>query len=159
MQHIQQPQMTREQLFEQELQAKITPLLKEIPYKEKDIFKCLPSMSVNQVLEHYSGTSLKGLGRSDYKELSDGELNCHNVRFVWELVSGLTPQQLNVDPKTYLELLTEANERVENIHNEVIEKDVLDKIKVDINNQFALIEKKVMEQRKPGNSVIPNGKR
>lgn len=154
----QQPQMTREQLFEQEFQAKITPLLQEIPYKEP-IFKCVPGISTNQILEQYSGIGLKGVSKSDYKDLSDGNLNCHNVRFLWELVMGITPSQLNVSPTDYYQILDEANTGVTTIQDNVLEKDVLDKIKVDINNQFALIEKKMLEQQKPGKAVIPNGKR
>lgn len=154
----QQPQMTREQLFEQEFQSKITPLLQEIPYKEP-IFKCAPTLSANQILEQYSGIGLKGVSKSDYKDLSDGNLNCHNVRFLWELVMGITPSQLNVSPTDYYQILEEANTGVSTIQDQVLEKDVLDKIKVDINNQFALIEKKMLEQKKPGKAVIPNGKR
>ena len=144
--------MTREQLFEQEFQAKITPLLQEIPYKEP-IFKCAPTISTNQILEQYSGIGLKGVSKSDYKDLSDGNLNCHNVRFLWELVMGITPSQLNVSPTDYYQILDEANTGVTTIQDIVLEKDVLDKIK------FALIEKKMLEQKKPGKAVIPNGKR
>ncbi len=152
----QQPQ-TREQLFEQELQARITPLLQEMPY-EGSIFNCSPTISVNQVLEQYSGTNLKGVARTDYKELVDGKITYHNIRFIWELIGGITPQQLNVSPTEYYDILSEAREN-DNIHEKVIEKDVLDKIKVEINNQFTLIEKKILEQQKPGKAVIPDGKR
>lgn len=154
---MQQQAQTREQLFEQELQKRITPLLREMPYTGA-LFTCVPGISTNQVLEQYSAMGLKGVGKADYTDLVEGKLTYHNVRFLWELVAGITPQQLNVDPQSYLKIIAESQDNLD-IHKKVLSKEVLDKFKVEIDQHFALMQKKFLDQQNPGSSVIPNNKR
>ena len=159
MQYQQQP--TREQLFNQEFHRRVTSYITDKPYVSA-IFDCCKTISANQILEQFARLSLKEIENEDYEDMVQGRLTYHNVRFLWQLMSGLTPIQLNIPPATYYSVLAESIKKLEDPESalsEVIEKDVLDKIKVEINNQFALIEKKMLEQQKPGKAVIPNNRR
>mgnify|MGYP001297402749 CR=1 FL=1 len=119
----------------------IIKLKRETPYTHKEFESA--NITPHQILENFSLSQLQWQ-EIDYNDIAAQRYNYLNIPLLLGTIPYLSPKQLNIDPATYSDLVTEAYRLLSSMGDEL--KDEVAKIEAKAKRDIELLKKKYLEQ-------------